>query len=94
MLERAPDGTHVTVVVTGSVQRPKCLTEVRVYFRGSGRKEAYNQAVGETEKVCMTDYASMRKAIEETKESFDAVERFQRRSVLCPWLDVPLRDES
>ncbi|WP_312620571.1 hypothetical protein [Haloarcula sp. 1CSR25-25] len=42
----------------------------------------------------MTDYASMRKAIEETKESFDAVERFQRRSVLCPWLDVPLRDES
>ncbi|AAV46456.1 MULTISPECIES: hypothetical protein [Haloarcula] len=41
----------------------------------------------------MTDYASMRKAIEETKESFDSVERFQRRSALCPWLDVPLRDE-
>ncbi|MFB9811051.1 hypothetical protein [Haloarcula sebkhae] len=41
----------------------------------------------------MTDYASMRKAIEETKESFDAVERFQRRSVLRPWLDVPLRNE-
>jgi hypothetical protein len=41
----------------------------------------------------MTDYASMRKAIEETKESFDAVERFHRRSLLHPWLDVPLRDE-
>jgi hypothetical protein len=42
----------------------------------------------------MTDYASMRKAIEETKESFDAVERFHRRSPLYPWVDVPLRDET
>jgi hypothetical protein len=42
----------------------------------------------------MTDYATMRKAIEETKGSFDAVERFQRRSALCPWVDVPLREET
>lgn len=38
----------------------------------------------------MTDYAAMRKAIEETKESFDALERFKRRSAICPWTEVPL----
>lgn len=45
------------------------------------------------EGVSMTDYASMRRAIEETKESFDAVERFYRQSPLYSWIDTPLRDE-
>lgn len=41
----------------------------------------------------MTDYATMQKAIEETKGSFDAVERFRRRSPLHPWLVVPEDDD-
>ncbi|MFB6224147.1 MAG: hypothetical protein ABEH86_10815 [Haloarcula sp.] len=42
----------------------------------------------------MTDYDSMRHAIEETKESFDSVERFQRQSPLFPWSDAPISDEA
>lgn len=41
----------------------------------------------------MTDYAAMRQAIEETKQPFDALERFRRRSPLCPWVEAPLGDE-